>query len=66
MTYDDMLDYVKDEKYITYDDEKYGTGELRLAWIIVVDFGRYFNYRSRCPFSVVYVDCETGEIIGGF
>ena len=66
MTYDDMLDYVKDEKYITYDDEKYGTGELRLAWIIVVDFGRYFNYRSRCPFSAVYIDCETGEIIGGF
>ncbi|MCK9225929.1 MAG: hypothetical protein M0R46_18000 [Candidatus Muirbacterium halophilum] len=66
MTYDDMLDYVKDEKYITYNDEKYGTGELRLVWIIVVDFGRYFNYRSRCPFSAVYVDCETGEIIGGF
>ncbi|MCK9475100.1 MAG: hypothetical protein M0R46_04225, partial [Candidatus Muirbacterium halophilum] len=44
-----------------------GIERLRLAWAVIVSLGnkgKKVGYSGN--FYVVYVDCETGEIIGGF
>jgi hypothetical protein len=44
-----------------------GIERLRLAWAVIVSLGnkgKKVGYGGN--FYVVYVDCETGEIIGGF